>query len=88
MRREEVRNFLVKRNQENSDLVHNELETVSRFLPFDLLLCKTFLPPLVAILARNPCRLLPFIFVGVLRCFFIGKIVTHLTGVSTTFAHE
>jgi hypothetical protein len=27
----------------------------------------------VAILALNPCFLLPFILVGVLRCFFIGQ---------------
>ena len=64
----------LKRPRFNS--VHNELETVSRRLPFSLLLCKTFLPLFEAILARNPCLFLPFILVGVLRFFFIGKIVT------------
>jgi len=41
------------------------------FLPFRRRRDKTCRPALVAILLRNPCRLLPTIFVGVLRFFFI-----------------
>lgn len=53
------------------------LHTESLLLPFARLRAKTFLPPDVFIRARNPCFLIPFILVGVLKHFFImGVIVT------------
>ena len=39
-------------------------QTASRFLPFLLLLDRTFLPPALAILARNPCVLFLLVFDG------------------------
>lgn len=42
-----------------------------------------FLPPALAIRARNPFFFLPFTLVGILIFFFIAEILTYIVFVST-----